>query len=96
MGDIIKWSLTIFILVFCECIGAFYEPDTAIRSLTNFGFTDIKIDHDASGFLFVGLRGCGAGDVVKFSVHAKNPTGQPTQGLFVCVGLLKGAAPRTE
>ena len=93
------WAFRPFIIVaavvvFFGCVpGNFASEDTAERLLTTNGFTHIKlISQDP---YFVGLKGCGKGDVAIFKFNAINPAGK-TVTVDVCQGWpLKGATIRS-
>ena len=72
--------LTLCVLPFRSC---FVEPRRALDAMDASGFTESKIvDRDD---WFVAWSGCGASDVVAFTVQAKNPAGKPTH-MLACVG----------
>ena len=61
-------------------------PDRALRTLTEAGFSNIKV----GGYNWFS---CGKGDIFATNFQAVGPTGKPVEGT-ICNGLLKGATIR--
>ncbi|MBL8159267.1 hypothetical protein JNJ66_02315 [Candidatus Saccharibacteria bacterium] len=83
-------GLAAIMLVF-QVLARLVSEDGAVRAAEAFGYTNITVtDRDT---FFVGLRGCGNDDLVKFDVTGTGPGGEQRE-LVVCTGMLKGATVR--
>lgn len=75
--------------------GRFVSKSRATDALTKAGYSDITVT-DRSNY-FVGMRGGGNGDVVRFTCKAKNPAGKEVNDIYVFCGWpFKGTTIRTD
>jgi len=65
----------------------------ATNAAEDLGYTDIKVV--ARDTWFVGLRGCGNDDAVRFTVEGTNPNGEK-RTFYVCAGYFKGGTVRSK
>ena len=77
-------SLAIFIMLLSGCTA----PDRAVQTLTDAGYSNIKIGEYA-------WLSCGKGDVYSTSLEATGITGRTVKGA-VCNGFFKGATIRFD
>jgi hypothetical protein len=89
---VVLFALTISVAPLLGC-GCLVEEEQAIQAMTNFGFTDVKVE---SRFIFfVQWQGCSKSDAVGFHVNGMNAQGKRIK-MIVCVGWpFKGATVRS-
>lgn len=76
-GHIILVIVFIIMVGILLTAGYFTDEKVAIDALHKQGFTDINITDKS--WLFVGFRGCGEDDSVKFTATTKNPRNETVE-----------------
>jgi hypothetical protein len=83
------------LLVFTPFPGCMVSEKKAVAALEKAGYSEVKVT-DRSNY-FVGWRGGGKDDVVRFTCSANNPAGKPVTDIYVFSGWpFKGTTVRAD
>jgi len=91
--EAIAWLILMIVALAWEFgIGILASEESAVKAAEVQGFSEVRVTDKA--IVLLSWRGCGSGDVARFSVSAKNAQGKDVN-FYVCTGFFKGSTIRT-